>query len=324
MKYLGNKTRLEEFLVGVLTLPQRRNQHALDLFAGTGSVSLLFKKYGLNTTSNDFLRFAATRVNAILRDTPPPPNLDLESATWDGFITNNYSELAGVNIFRTAVANHIDGARSLLPPRPTTADEIYYLAQVIEAADFRSNIMGSYESFYKQGWRKQCDKVWELPSFDLINNYRQTSHQVHDTDARVFLEESDEYYDFIYLDPPYNNRQYSSVFHVLETIALGDNPTTAGRVNKRDITDEMKSKFSMKRNCVEEMDSLLSLCAKRTGEVFMSYSSEGIVSIEKLHKLFTKYFATVIIHQVDYRRFKTNSHKPTPATVKEVLIHGIK
>lgn len=324
MKYLGNKTRLEDFLVSVLDLHQRKGQHGLDLFSGTGSVSLLFKKYGLNTTSNDFLRFAATRASAILQDNAPDPHPALETTKMSGFVTDNYSEQAGVNIFTESVAKHIDGARSLLPKDPTSQDDLYYLAQIIECADFRSNIMGSYESFYKQGWRKQCDRPWELPDFDLINSHGQTSHQVHTTDARVFLEESDEYYDFIYLDPPYNNRQYSSVFHVLETIALGDNPATTGIVNKRAIADEMKSKFSMKRKCLEEMNSLLSSCTSHAPEVFMSYSSEGIASIEEIQKIFTEYFNTVTIHQVDYRRFKTNNRKLMPTTVKEVIIHGSK
>ncbi len=324
MKYLGNKKRLSEFLVSSLDLPNRKGHRALDLFVGTGSVSLLFKRHGLNTVSNDFMRFASVRAAAILRDEPPLANKKLLTTIVDGFITNKYSEKAGINIFRTDIARHIDGARSVVPVNPTNPDDLYYLAQIIEAADFRSNIMGSYESFYKKGWRKQCDKPWSLPLFDLVNNQGKTTHEVHNEDAVAYLKQCNSDFDLIYLDPPYNNRQYSSVFHVLETIALQDQPKTTGTINKRHITEEKKSKFSMKRKCLSEMDTLLSLCSERSSEVFLSYSNEGIIDLQELSQLFTKHFDSLTIHEVDYRRFKTNERKPMPTKVKEVILHGSK
>ncbi|MFI3211206.1 MAG: DNA adenine methylase [Peptostreptococcaceae bacterium] len=40
--------------------------------------------------------------------------------------------------------------------------------------------------------------------------------------------------DILYLDPPYNERQYSSIYRLPETVARYDNPTLVGISGKRD------------------------------------------------------------------------------------------
>ena len=328
MKYLGNKNRLYDFLNLTMKLDDRKNQKALDLFSGTGAVSLLFKKRGINTASNDFLTFSCHRTRSILLDVAPPAQEFLQNQKTNGFITKNYSESSGVNIFKTEIAMHIDGARTRLQASRSqyTPEEFsYYLAQIIEAADFRSNIMGSYESYYKAGWRKQCERPWALTQFELLNNNGQTNHVVYNKHASELLDESLESYDFVYLDPPYNSRQYSSVFHVLETISKYDDPEVSGVVRKSVNAKDKKSNFSSKRNCFNEMKSIINKCAERTNEIFISYSNEGILSPCDIELLLSGPFCKIETHEYDYRRFKTNSRKHNRNNkVKEYLFHGIK
>lgn len=328
MKYLGNKSRLYDFLSDAMCLKDRKGQKALDLFSGTGAVSTLFKKSELNTVSNDFLSFSYHRTKSILLDEAPPVNDFLTIQKKDGFITKNYSESSGVNIFKTHIASHIDGARTYLRDNrhEFTPDEFsYYLAQVIEAADFRSNIMGSYESYYKAGWRNQCEREWQLKEFELQNNDNQTSHNVYNEDACQFLRDNDESYDFIYLDPPYNARQYSSVFHVLETISKYNNPEVSGVIRKSVDVKDKKSNFSSKRKCRHEMEDVIGLSGLRADEIFISYSNEGILSLSDIESLLKQTYSKVIVHKLDYRRFKTNSRKQNSNNkVKEFLFNGIK
>ena len=114
MKYLGNKNRLSDFLSHNMGLESRGNTRALDLFCGTGAVSLLFKGHGINTVSNDFLSFSAHRTRSILLDRVPLKQHAIEHNTSHGFIAQNYSESSGVNIFKTHIAEHIDGAGAAL------------------------------------------------------------------------------------------------------------------------------------------------------------------------------------------------------------------
>jgi len=326
LKYLGNKARITDFLSASMNLVARPGQKALDLFCGTGSVSTLFKKAGISTVSNDLLACASTYTEAKLLDIAPPPLRSLESTTLEGFIWENYAENAGVSIFNDTIAKHIDGSRHSLELHRGTlsrSDYIYYLAQIIEAADFRSNIMGSYESFYKKGWRKQALVAWSLPPLDLVDMKGLTTHHVYNEAATDLLESVGGNYDFVYMDPPYNTRQYASVFHVLETICLADGPVVAGRVNKRGAWP--RSDFSSKRSVASAFERIVRLAGLTTDELFDFYSNEGILSAADLDTIIKSVFPKTQIFQQSYRRFKTNSRrKNAPTKVKEILINGTK
>ncbi len=328
MKYLGNKKRLEDFITSSIELKNRKGQKAMDLFCGSGSVSYMFKKHKINTVSNDSLLFCVNRTKSILLDNVPLKNENLENKLFDGFITNNYSDIVNVNIFKSNIAKHIDGSRKYLSDNKSKFNEeeySYYLSQIIEAADFRSNIMGSYESFYKKGWRKQCEQDWKINDFELINNNLDTKHITFNKDALSFITNCSEYFDFIYLDPPYNARQYSSVFHVLETICLADNPKTTGIVNKRIFNLNEKSKLCSKKQSSFEFEKIVYECSKKTHEIFISYSNEGIVDLKKIEEIMLKNFKKFQIFEYDYRKFKTNNRKLQQNNkVKEFIFHGIK
>lgn len=327
MKYLGNKQRLYDFLSSSMALKNRKGQKALDLFCGTGSVSFLFKTNKINTVSNDFLSFCSHRTRAILLDEKPQKNNSLNLEKNDGIICNNYSENAAVNIFKYKIAQHIDGARTFLKSSRflySESEYSYYLAQIIEAADFRSNIMGSYESFYKKGWRKQSLKDWAIDDFELVNNHNLTSHFVYNEEALSFLKQTKEKFNFIYLDPPYNSRQYSSVFHVLETISDYENFEAKGINNKNVLIASKKTNFCSKTKCLSSMKELIENCANLTEEVFLSYSSDGILSLKDISNVLFCFFANVKIYEHEYRKFKTNSRKINDNKVKEYLFYASK
>ena len=44
--------------------------------------------------------------------------------------------------------------------------------------------------------------------------------------------------DILYLDPPYNHRQYATNYHLLETIAKYDNPRIYGKTGLRDYKNQ--------------------------------------------------------------------------------------
>lgn len=328
MKYLGNKSRLEAFLAENLSLENRSGQTALDLFSGTGFVSLLFKKHGINTVSNDSISFCAHRARAILLDKHPKPLEGLNTSKLSGFVTNHYSEKVGINIFKTDIAEHIDGSRvflSEIQKNISREEYSYYLSQIIESADFRSNIMGSYESFYKKGWRKQALSPWAVNPFELFDTNGSTQHEVYNADAIDFILKTKEKFDFIYIDPPYNSRQYSSVFHVPETICLYNNPETTGKVKKSVHAKEKNSNFSSKRNYLKSFEDLVNACGDKCKELFMSYSTEGLADVKEIKFFFEKNFKDVQVYSQKYRRFKTNSRKDQKEKkLEEMIFHGSK
>lgn len=182
MKYLGNKSRVSGFIEDVLKKINCEKESALDLFTGTGSVSNLLSKYFKKIVSVDVLFLSKVLTHIKLNPTPQISPLILEeiaSQQKQGFITNNYSEKVGVNIFKEQIAKHIDGALFYLKNNRSQFSEsefLFIMASIIENADFRANIMGSYESFYKKGWRKQAETNWDLRLHQNTNSCENYFH----------------------------------------------------------------------------------------------------------------------------------------------------
>lgn len=324
MKYLGNKSRVLGFIEEVLQKVNSGDESALDLFSGTGSVSNLLSNYFKKVVSVDVLLLSKILTHVKLNPTPKiNPSILEEIITQQkhGFITNNYSEKVGVNIFREQIAKHIDGALFYMKNNRSQFSDsefIFIMASILENADFRANIMGSYESFYKKGWRKQAETTWDLR---LHQNTNSCENQFYNCSVEDFFLSNKDFFSLVYCDTPYNSRQYSSVFHVPETICKNVEIETKGKINLPKNT--YKSKFSQKRNVSKSFDDLIENVSKITNNFLLSYNNEGILDKEELLKKLKTKFTEIKIYEMDYRKFNTN-RKNKPNKVKEYLIHAKK
>lgn len=324
MKYLGNKERVGSFIDHVLTENNLYGNIALDLFAGTGSVSQILSKKFDSIHSVDKLFLSKVLTHVKLNITPKIDSdiiKELNETKVDGFITNKYSSKVGVNIFTEEIANHIDGALQKLQNSRGKLNEneyLFLLNSILEAADFRSNIMGSYESFYKRGWRKQALKDWSL---NLFKNENYVENKFFNMSVENFFEVNKFKYDLVYCDSPYNSRQYSSVFHVPETICNNLHITTKGKVNLPE--NLFKSEFSQKKQVSNAYDNLINNVSKITDNFLVSYSNEGLLSVELICEKMSRKFDKVGTYVIEYRKFNTN-RKNDENKVKEYLIYGKK
>jgi adenine-specific DNA-methyltransferase len=100
-------------------------------------------------------------------------------------------------------------------------------------------------------------------------------------------------FDFAYLDPPYNQHQYGSNYHMLNTIALWDKPPVSSVLNRRGVLEDKaairkdwvstKSAFCYKETAAGALGELLSLLDSRF--ILLSYSTEGIIPFADLVSL---------------------------------------
>ncbi len=99
-------------------------------------------------------------------------------------------------------------------------DEYYYLAAcIVEGIPFVSNTSGTYGAFHKD-WERRSYKRYELYRLAVTHNGKQNrSFNENGADLLKHLKG-----DILYIDPPYNARQYLSNYHVLETAARYDYP----------------------------------------------------------------------------------------------------
>ena len=121
-------------------------------------------------------------------------------------------------------------------------NEYYYLlASLIEGIPFVSNITGTYGAYLKD-WDKRAFKKFEMIRLNVIDNaYINECYNINSNDLISKISG-----DILYLDPPYNERQYLPNYHLLETIAKYDNPKINGKTGIREYTNQ-KSNYCIKR-----------------------------------------------------------------------------
>ena len=107
--------------------------------------------------------------------------------------------------------------------------------------------------------------------------------------------------DILYLDPPYNARQYGSNYHILETIARNDNPQIKGKTGIR--TDNKKSRFCSKKEAPQALEEIIKGAKFKC--IFLSYNNEGIIPFETIKNIFEKY-GKYQVFKKKYQRYRAD------------------
>jgi adenine-specific DNA-methyltransferase len=124
--------------------------------------------------------------------------------------------------------------------------------------------------------------------------------------------------DVVYLDPPYTKRQYASYYHILETVALGDEPLVEGVAGLRPWRDRA-SDFCYKTRALSTLTRLIDgIEAKR---VLLSYSSEGHIAIKDLKSALSKLGNSAMHPLGSIGRYRPNKGASDAGSdVKEYLV----
>ena len=325
--YIGNKRRLLPFIENVFLeiLDKDKNiKSALDLFAGSGSVSRLLKTLDLEVYSNDWeyysyiLNYAHIHVNIEetknmfihtggLQNTIETINNINRIKNKDRYISKYYSpkndynpDLKNERLFYTQYnGTKIDIIRhnieELYKNNAINQKEYFYLiASLIYEAATHTNTSGVFKAFHSGFGGRNKDalsriltpiSLKELPLYNGKKGY------VSMLDANEFaIKNKDKKFDLVYLDPPYNQHQYGSNYHLLNTIALWDKPkinkniyingkkTDKGGIRKDWI--KTKSDYCYKKTAKNSLINLLDNI--NANHIVMSYSTDGIIEFDDL------------------------------------------
>lgn len=355
MRYLGNKTRL---LPDIERCAQRlgfERGTVCDLFAGSAVVGRYFRGRGSRVVANDLMassylfqrlylewdrapEFEPLRreIDLAVAPIPSEPDPDLPG-DWsvvrsvfrhlecdvdpvEGVLTRQYSPAgpAGRQYFRPERAARLDGILAAL--RRWRADgwidepELAFLVAVlIDAADRRANISGTYGAFLKT-WQTNTAGPIELRLPALAAGPKGRGHC---GDARALIPEVDA--DLLYLDPPYNGRQYPSNYHLFEVIA---------HLAFDDDLDAFESTIYGKTGLIPWQHKSSKLCSQKGSEcrdfmrdilttttiprVVISYNEEGILSADDFEELLAEYADRPrqqlgeVREEISYRRFRSD------------------
>lgn len=323
MRYIGNKTNLLNNINQVIKENCDGNEKVFcDLFSGTSSVARYFKnRYKI--ISNDILYFSYVLQKATISNNEVPhfENLKnklniknvldyLETANIKGkkynkFIYNNYSPNNNCErMYLTAEnAERIDYIRNTIEKWKkekfiNESEYFYLLAALIEGIPFVSNITGTYGAYLKN-WDNRALKKFEMIRLNVINNYEE--NECYQEDANELIKKING--DILYIDPPYNSRQYLPNYHLIETIARYDNPEINGKTGIRTYTKE-KSNYCVKSKVYEELDKLISNAKFK--HIIMSYNQDGILKKDEIEQIFKKYGneSTYKLYQIPYKQYQ--------------------
>lgn len=322
MNYIGSKLSLLNFLQDTIykVTPYKKGDcfEFADLFAGTGIVGATFKKNGCRVTSNDLQYYSYVLSKHYIENSPSLDGtlLDhLNGLPWvEGFIYQNYcaGSGSGRNYFTDENGKKCDSIRQELQrlyegEEITTEEYFYYLASLINSIDKYANTASVYGAFLKH-IKKSALKTFSLELLPVIEGNCQGT--VYNENINDVVEKVKG--DVLYLDPPYNARQYCSNYHLLETIARYDTPQIRGKTGLREDKAQ-KSAFCSKRTVETAFDELIAKAKYRY--IFLSYNNEGLMDLDTIKTIMARY-GTYHVETTQYRRFKADreenrKHKAT-------------
>lgn len=317
-RYTGSKYKLADWISNLITENCIGNSFC-DIFAGTAVMSKQMLDYVDEIYINDFLfsneviykafflqeEFDFEKLEKIRDDfrridiSSIPSNYVSENFGGK-FFSNNDALIIGF------IREYIENAISL-----NEKERNILLASLLYSADKAANTVGHYDAYIKG------KDIPESFYFDLISPYQYINKKIHISrkDANQLAKEIA--CDIVYIDPPYNSRQYSRFYHVLENITSWKKPELFGEARK----PEAENMSDYCRNAATKVfeDLILSLKCKY---IVVSYnntynskssSSKNKITLEDIKRILeTK--GSVTVYEKSHQFFNAgktslNDHK---------------
>jgi adenine-specific DNA-methyltransferase len=291
-KYLGSKNRLLGFLERVV-LRNASNKIGvfLDIFSGTGVVANHFRKFSNEVIANDIL-YSNFVINKVFLNST---KRNVRVKKMEGLIKNLNTlkpikgycyKNFGDTYFTKGNASHIDAIREKIEElkndnKITTQEYYVLLTSLVFAVDKVANTVGQYDAFLKHiGEESYSKKGRHLVDSNIYKKIELKMPVINfDGNNKVFNEDANSLIrkiecDVLYLDPPYNHRQYVDSYHVLENILRWEKPKVYGKTKKFE-RDYLKSKYSQRGHATYIFEDLINNA--KCKHIFLSYNNEGII-----------------------------------------------
>ena len=341
LSYIGSKMKLVDWIKDCIETYINKKINEIvsfaDLFSGTGIVAYYMMQKGIKyITSNDIQHYSYVISSVWTQrdiDMVKIKNLlqefkDIKIDTKDTsqcFIYNTYSPASNPSrmYFTKDNALKIDIIRQNIEQRKNelSIQEYNMLIKILLYASTKvGNISSTWGAYLKTFKKTALDKIiLDSNMLDLLLINNDINHTVYNKDIIHLLNENNfNNYDIVYIDSPYNNRQYSSNYFVLEAISKYNNPEIKnGITGLLKETNEGSKIFCSKVNAKRSFENILSKIKSKF--IFISYSSDSIVSKDDMIKILELNWTNIICYTKEYKRFKSNKLGDQDATIEEYL-----
>ena len=269
-RFLGNKYKLLGFIEDIVNEKCNGFNSFCDIFAGTGVVGERFNGKDIKVISNDLLFSNYLPLKTFLGSTQIDLNhlkekidfLNGLKTTQDNYFSIHY----GNTFFTLENAQKIGAIRKKIEEISDEENErAALITSLLYATDKVANTVGHYDAY-----RKELDTVQPVrllvPDIDLNNN---SNNEILREDANLLIRKMS--CDVLYIDPPYNSRQYCDTYHLLENLAVWKKPQVYGKAKKMDRS-HLKSEYCLKSASRVFTDLIKNANCKH---ILISYNNTG-------------------------------------------------
>ena len=355
--YIGNKRKLLSLIYKAMKAVGAKMENGttfLDLFSGSGVVARFAKSLGFEVFANDWeeysyiinsafvgvnkkdvsalfggedaLEMLIDRINALplpsedeqyMAKYYAPREFDVDAAD---FRTERLFYTRDNALTIDKIRNYIEAHF----PDKDSKKRAVLLSLLIYEASTHTNTSGVFKSFHKGfgGHSRDALKRILCPIRLSLPYLIDSSSPVHifKEDANALVKRLPRV-EIAYLDPPYNQHQYGSNYHILNTIAKWDKVPAPLELNEKGVLKEKaairkdwvltKSSYCYKATALSAFAELLENI--NAHYILVSYSTDGIIPFEEMEKLCMKKGKVSIVTN-EYTTFRGGKQ----STTKEV------
>ena len=269
-RYLGNKFKLLNFIKSIVDENCSGIETVADIFSGTGSVAsvltvktlimndLLYSNYLCNIAwfNNDIIRI--NFLEELIGE------YNQETAFVENYMTENFSD----TYFSKSDCSKIGVVREDIEQKYIAGvinerERAILITSLIYGMDKIANTCGHYDA-----WRRGAtfERQLILPMLNVPEKNNK-NNRCFNEDANELVRHIEA--DLIYIDPPYNSRQYSDTYHLLENVASWQKPAVYGVARKMN-RENLKSDYCTIR-ATTAFEDLIKHCQSRY--ILFSYNN---------------------------------------------------
>lgn len=360
--YLGNKRKLLPLIERGIAATGCTGGTFVDLFTGSTVVARMAKTQGFRVAANDWEPYAYEIALGTVATNAVPGfralgGVDAVFAHLNalpprhGYVAKHLcprdddapDPAAERMFFTRANGERIDAIREEIAAWDTAglltpAERAYLLSALLYAVSYASNTSGLFKGFH-HGWGgKTGTALYRIrgalrlappPLFDnaLPNLAARCDAQTLAGDLDSWLGERAA---IVYLDPPYNQHPYGSNYHVLNTVALWDQPPLHPTIQvngsprdksaiRKDWRTERRSPYNAANGALPALQTLLARIAARW--LLVSYSTDGNIPTRDLLAALAGRGELSVFTQ-PYKRYRVSTPRmsPRPRTVEFLAV----
>lgn len=244
-RYLGSKFKLLSFIEEVVNKHCKESQSFTDLFGGTGVVAHHFNdRFDIKVNDlllSNYLSYLTFLGSQSVDTQKIKTKIDyyntIKPSAKDNYYSKNFANtfLSRDNMWVVGeIRDNIE--HEIKAGKINEREKAILVTSLIYSIDKIANTVGHYDAYRRNGELDRPLKI-KFPNLDDSHNQK---NKIYNLDSNQLVQEIES--DIVYIDPPYNSRQYCDSYHFLENVAGNLKPEVVGVARKMDRS-HLKSNY---------------------------------------------------------------------------------